>query len=431
MRKLHALLLSVFANPVASDVEDLACAIDTIEWQEYHAAYEAAAKATALEEGGERALSRAALAQQLLARTSNVTEVLSCNVGVVAGYYLLARLVSQEAVDSMGLFGGAGEGKTGLAYRLLQLALVFIFTLRNANRIPIEQAKAWGVTEHHIIPAIMHMRRGHDRRLRNDVRRFAPISPSFRDPELNIAVVSICAYPEDHPLALPKLTPPNREAYATRHGYALRLHLEHPVIGAHGLGVQHAKLATVLAYLQSNQFDWVAWLDCDSIIMNMNRTLDSIIYQYAQKLQETQQEDEHAADLPPICGEAIDEADALTGEWLDSWVTSDFQNESMIQIRRGADNAILAEAPQIGLAHGRLVDDQLEMDFEGGTLNAQIAWNVTHGLRRAQLLWDNGAKWVQQSAQDLQVQSCREPCRAKGPNCDTDLLDPEAGWPGN
>eukprot|EP00746_Dinoflagellata_sp_MGD_P138229 gnl/MRDRNA2_/MRDRNA2_71921_c0_seq1.p1 gnl/MRDRNA2_/MRDRNA2_71921_c0~~gnl/MRDRNA2_/MRDRNA2_71921_c0_seq1.p1 ORF type:complete len:1031 (-),score=175.29 gnl/MRDRNA2_/MRDRNA2_71921_c0_seq1:93-2975(-) len=34
-------------------------------------------------------------------------------------------------------------------------------------------------------------------------------------------------------------------------------------------------------YLRSGLYDWVAWLDCDSILMNMNRTLDSIVYKYA------------------------------------------------------------------------------------------------------------------------------------------------------
>ena len=417
MRKL---VLFLCLGSAVSDVEDLACAVDTLEWQEYHSAYEAAAKATALEDSAERDSARAALAEHLLLRTNNVTDVLSCNVGVIAGYYLLARLVSQEAVDTLGLLGGASEGQTGLAYRLLQMALIFIFTLRNANRVPTGPAKAWGVNEHLIIPAIMHMRRGQDHKRWNDLRKAVPISPSFRDPDLRIAIVSICAYPADHPLALPKLTPKNREAYAERHGYSLRLHLEHPVIGAHGLGVQHAKLATVLAYLQSNEFDWVAWLDCDSIIMNMNRTLDSVIYQYAQR------QDVQDSDVAPVCGEWTDEAEALVGEWHDSWVSGEFQDESIIEIRRGTGNEIYASAPQIGLVQGRVVDDQLEMDFEGGTLNAQIQWNTTlSGVHAVQLHWDNGARWFHKD-ESTGLGVCREPCREKGPSCDSKLLDPEA-----
>ncbi|CAJ1459487.1 unnamed protein product [Effrenium voratum] len=412
-----------------SGLEDLACAINRPEWQEFHATYEVAAKATAQEELDVRFAARTALAEQLLARTANISDVLSCNVGVVAGFYLLARLVDQEAVDTLGLTGRAPKGEAGLAYRLLQLALVFIFTLRNANRIPPIPGRAWGVTEHHIIPAIIHMRRGHDQKLRRDSRSLVPIAPSFRA-DLNIAVVSICAYPEDHPLALPKLTPSNREAYANRHGYALRLHLEHPVIGAHGLGVQHAKLATVLAYLQSNEFDWVAWLDCDSILMNLNRTLDSIIYQYAQRkaLEPTD------SDPALVCGQLPQSLDALTGDWLDSWVSDDFRDASTIQLFAGeTEETVYAEAAQIGLVHGRLQDDELELDFQGGRLRANIVWDGSGHAER--LEWENGAVWLRKAGAAAAPSKCREPCRRPGPGCDSELLDSdvnllitEEGW---
>ena len=398
----------VVVAATALDAE-LACQ-DTLEWNEYHAAYE-----RARDLNSERTSSRSFLAKHLLERTSNVTEVLSCNVGVVAGYYMLANLVLQE-VDPM---------ETGLAYRLLQLALIFIFTLRNANRIPTGPAKAWGVTEHHIIPLLMHMRQGNGQRLRSHVRKLVPISPKFRDPNLNIAIISICAYPADHPLALPKITPANRQAYADRHDYAIRLHLEHPIIGAHGLGVQHAKLATVLAYLQSNEFDWVAWLDCDSIIMNMNRTLDSIIYQYAQRTWIS--EDHIDSDRWPVCGEMSDPAMSILGEWLDSWAQSDFGGESIIRIRPSEEErAVWAEAPQIGSAHGRVESaNHLEMDFDEGSLRAEIVWNSTGNGMAIELLWENGARWLRIDSTDKRP--CREPCRQRGPGCDSELLDPEAG----
>ena len=421
LQRLPALLLAL-AEAVTFD-DDLACAVDRLEWKEYHAAFDMAARATAMDASSERTSAMVGLAEQLLARTANITEVLSCNVGVVAGYYILARLVSPMAVDTLGFAGGAPQGLAGLAYRLLQLALVFIFTLRNANRIPEAPAKAWGVTEHHIIPVIMHMRRGHDQRLRRQLRNLVPIAPSFRDPQLNIAVVSICAYPEDHPLALPRLTPSNRDAYAVRHGYSLRLHLEHPIIGAHGLGVQHAKLATVLAYLQSSKYDWVAWLDCDSIIMNMNRTLDSIIYQYAQQKRGSKDLDD-----APVCGERHgDDLDLLTGDWLDSWVADEFREEGVIRISRDGDaEEVEADAQQIGRSAGRLVDGRLEMDFPGGALRARIVWKEAEGIRKTadRLEWENGAVWLHRV--HASPVPCREPCREPGPGCNSSLLDPEA-----
>eukprot|EP00440_Ansanella_granifera_P002981 gb/GFBE01003252.1/.p1 GENE.gb/GFBE01003252.1/~~gb/GFBE01003252.1/.p1 ORF type:complete len:646 (+),score=120.52 gb/GFBE01003252.1/:1-1938(+) len=421
--------------------DGLACQLERQEWREYHAAFDAAARATAAEVPEERAAAAAGLAQQLLERTDNVTDVLSCNVGVIAGYYLLARLVSPVAVESLGLAGGAAEGEAGVAYRLLQLALVFIFTLRNANRIPEEPGRAWGVTEHAIIPAIMQMRRGQDLLLRRSLRRQVPIAPSFRDPNLRIAVVSICAYPEDHPLALPKLTPTNREAYTKRHDYANRLHMEPPIIGAHGLGVQHAKLATVLAYLQTNEFDWVAWLDCDSILMNMERTLDSVIYQYAQGKVDDRSDQQPA----PVCGEPPDEnhqADALVGEWLDSWISEEFRDASAVRITRTEeDAAVEAFAQQIGRVRGRLEGDDLELDFPDGPLKARIVWNDSEESIQApvaeRLEWENGAVWMHKAQEGKKAEPlpCREPCREPGPGCEADLLDPdvnllitEEGW---
>jgi len=336
---------------------------------------------------------------------------------------------------------GAADGEAGLAYRLLQLALVFIFTLRNANRIPEGPGEAWGISEQSVIPAIMQMRKGQESRMRRWLSRAAPISPSFRDHSLRIAVVSICAYPPNHTLALTKVTPANRDAYAQRHGYALRLHLEPPVIGAHGLGLQHAKLATVLSYLQAGDFDWVAWLDCDSIIMNMDRTLDSIIYQYAQRVDPPGEEMS-----APICGAAApgpedgSEID-LSGDWLDSWVPADLQEAAPVRLRHlrppqggagddGDGVAIEASAEQFGSAAGRLRGAELELDFPGGTLRGSVSarGDVHDGASRVE--WENGAVWRRRNAA-----ACRDPCRRLGPDeCrveldpDVNLLITEEAW---
>ncbi|CAE8742394.1 unnamed protein product [Polarella glacialis] len=368
-----------------------------------------------------------------MARTENISDVLTCNVGVVAGYYLLARLVSPLAIDSFGLAGGAPEGQAGLAYRLLQLALVFIFTLRNANRIPEGPARAWGVTEHVIIPPIMQMRRGQDVRLRSNLQHSVPIAPGFRDTNLRIAVVSICAYPVNHPLALPKVTPPNRDAYTRRHDYALRMHMEPPVIGAHGLGVQHAKLATVLAYLQSNEFDWVAWFDCDSILMNYERTLDSIIYQYAQRKVETPSSKKR---LPPVCGQTPnpdDQVKGIAGRWLDSWIQEEHRDEAAVLLSPSAsqEGGVVASAAQFGSAQGRLEEEALVLDFPDGPLRARIVREAS----TQRLEWENGAVWTRQVEEAEQDQDqdqeatgdqCREPCREPSdPGCGPELLDPE------
>eukprot|EP00927_Polykrikos_kofoidii_P012284 TRINITY_DN15288_c0_g1_i2.p1 TRINITY_DN15288_c0_g1~~TRINITY_DN15288_c0_g1_i2.p1 ORF type:complete len:859 (+),score=173.16 TRINITY_DN15288_c0_g1_i2:35-2611(+) len=209
------------------------------------------------------------LTKHLAARTSNVTEILQCNVGIVAGFHQLARY-------------SASVGEDWRAYRLLQLAMIWVFTLRNGIEVPEEAAKEWA-TRSDLIAQEIRLLRGR-LRLEQERRltRLPYVSPTFRQPGLRVAVVSICAYPEDHPLVLRLLTPENRRAYADRHGYSLHVHMEHPMPNL-GVHIQHAKLALVAGYLRSGKYDWVAWLDCDSIIMNMNKTLDAVIHRYARR----------------------------------------------------------------------------------------------------------------------------------------------------
>eukprot|EP00933_Yihiella_yeosuensis_P060477 TRINITY_DN63239_c0_g1_i1.p1 TRINITY_DN63239_c0_g1~~TRINITY_DN63239_c0_g1_i1.p1 ORF type:complete len:862 (-),score=141.54 TRINITY_DN63239_c0_g1_i1:117-2702(-) len=214
------------------------------------------------------------LALSLAERTSDVSKVLQCNVGVIAGYHLLARRY-------------VASGDDWKAYRLLQLALIYVFTLRNALQVPEDAGRDWATRTDSIVQEIKILKarlsKGQQRRL----ARLPEVSTSLRIPGLRIAVVSICAYPKDHPLVLRVLTPENRRLYAERHGYSFHVHMEHPMPDE-GIHIQHSKLQLVADYLRSGNYDWVAWLDCDSILMNLNHTLDSIVYRYARQIARTQ-----------------------------------------------------------------------------------------------------------------------------------------------
>lgn len=376
-----------------AEVRQLGCRVDRPEWRRYREAYE-----TALERRSFG--TRRTLAFELLDRTSNVSDVLTCNVGVIAGYHLLAQL--------------AGPNAEFLQYRLLQLALIFIFTLRNANRIPEAQASAWGTSERAIIPWIMHLRRLAEERALRERAAHVPVSPQLRDKDLRVGVVSICAYPEDAAIALPRVTPKNREDYALRHDYAARVHMEPPVIGAHGLGIQHAKLATVLVYLESGEFDWVAWFDCDSLLMNMNKTLDSIIYQYARGAPDDTSD--HAQPCTAV--------DDVVGQWRDSWADA---SDAPVEIQKIDDyGAVRASAPQFGVADGFGRPGQLEMNFPGEATPLTAEVRRDGGVQ--QLHWDNGAVWERDAAGGS---GCRPACSTAA-DCPApegvDLLITEEGW---
>jgi len=283
--------------------------------------------------------------------------------------------------------------------------LVFIFTLRNANRIPPSPGRLWQISEQHVIPFIGHIKKTTMEQDQFSLVRGShvhEIAPTFRAPELRIAIVGICAYPDDHPLALKDITPGNREAYAERHGYQSRMHTEPPVIGGN-IQIQHAKLATMLHYILSGDFDWVVWFDCDSIIMNHHRTLDSIIYQYAQ--------------VPrSVTGRN------LTGNWSDTWAPHD----APIEIFHSINGSLLARAPQIGQVSGQVVDVDVEVAFTSGALKAQFQ-EAPDGLA---LQWENGAVWYRVSRDREDGGGCLsvDDCPGLALDPEIDLFITEEGW---
>lgn len=208
------------------------------------------------------------LVLSLAERTANVSLILQCNVGVIAGYHLLARRY-------------VAAGDDWKAYRLLQLALIYVFTLRNALRVPEEAARDWATRTDRIVSEIKILKERLHQEQQRRYLRLPQVDPTLRI-DLGIAVVSICAYPPEHPLVLRNITPSNRKSYGLLHDYDVHVHYEHPMPGK-GVHIQHSKLQLVAHYLRSGIYDWVAWFDCDSIIMNLNRTLDSIIFRYARR----------------------------------------------------------------------------------------------------------------------------------------------------
>eukprot|EP00971_Amphidinium_carterae_P249626 4954829-Amphidinium_carterae.2 len=85
-----ALVISQQAACEELDSALFACDFSREEWRSYYHAYEHAAFATALEDDEKRSQARASFARELLERTSNITDILTCNVGVIAGYFIIA-----------------------------------------------------------------------------------------------------------------------------------------------------------------------------------------------------------------------------------------------------------------------------------------------------------------------------------------------------
>eukprot|EP00931_Biecheleriopsis_adriatica_P104681 TRINITY_DN79321_c0_g1_i1.p1 TRINITY_DN79321_c0_g1~~TRINITY_DN79321_c0_g1_i1.p1 ORF type:complete len:454 (-),score=80.89 TRINITY_DN79321_c0_g1_i1:15-1376(-) len=102
------------------------------------------------------------------------------------------------------------------------------------------------------------------------------VSHDFRRRDLRVAIVSLCAYPADHPL--PRLSTSNQGKYAERHGYTYIVERElvdtkrPPAWG---------KIKLVEREVESGRWDWVVWADCDTYFMNMSVTVESVLYTHA------------------------------------------------------------------------------------------------------------------------------------------------------
>ena len=195
---------------------------------------------------------------------SNHTKVFECNVGVIAGYSLIGERAWLR-------------GDLQLAYRSYQMAMIFVYTLRFKQTIPTRFELEWRVSRNDIVRSIQHLKS----LTHMDTQVASWVSPAYRDQSLRIGIVSMCAYPENHPLILKQITLLNRKGYAAKHGYNAVVSLTHPLGPSSTVDVQHSKLAFMHGLMITDAYDWLMWTDCDSIIVNHARTIDSIIHQHA------------------------------------------------------------------------------------------------------------------------------------------------------
>lgn len=197
---------------------------------------------------------------------------LDCRMGAATVFFRLGRLYLQR-------------GYAQRAANLFQLAMsMFWDTSRAENGMQCLQYELWGIRW---FEDFMEVYLGHAARLQRNSLVMLPhpkhwqVPSSHRDPSLRIAVFSLCDYSVDSPMHwLLDRSRRNREAYCQRHGYGLEwtsqrpasLRSRHPVWG---------QLAGPLELLSGGQYDWVMSMDCDALFVNMDTTIDSLLYRFA------------------------------------------------------------------------------------------------------------------------------------------------------
>lgn len=199
---------------------------------------------------------------------------LQCRLGVGSIFFRLGRQYLQL-------------GYAQRAANLFQLAMsMFWDAHRDENGIQCLQYEMWGVRW---FDQFMELYLGHAAALRRNDAAMLPhpatrrVPLDFRDPSLRIAVFSLCDYAPESPMRwLLARSRENRNAYCGRHGYTVewtdrlpaRAKSRHPVWG---------QLAGPLELMEApgSQLDWVMSMDCDSLFVNMDVTLDHVLYRFA------------------------------------------------------------------------------------------------------------------------------------------------------
>ncbi len=123
---------------------------------------------------------------------TNHTRALECASGVIAGYAFLGDYF--YSLDRE------------ISYRSFQMAIIFVYTLREKHQIiPVTSEIEWQVSRSSIVRYIQQLKL---------VQQYTTPKVIRSVDSLRIALVSICAYPKDHPLILKDITPLNRKRYA-------------------------------------------------------------------------------------------------------------------------------------------------------------------------------------------------------------------------
>lgn len=221
---------------------------------------------------------RRILADSLTVATEDLKVAHQCTLGIASAYRVLGLT---HAVDPTAT-GRAHRRALQVGLRFMHLAsnwLTYAF-VEHDHDVSYIDGSAWPITlqesaeEHRVVMSLLEAdgrAAGHRSRLQ--------VPFDYRHPSLSIAIVSLCAYPEGHPL--PRYAPSNHRLYAQKHGYDYFVKMDRVDDGRpHAWG----KVKLMLEYVKLRRWDWVMWADCDVYFMNLTVTLDSILFRYGADL---------------------------------------------------------------------------------------------------------------------------------------------------
>jgi hypothetical protein len=205
-------------------------------------------------------------------------DAFTCSIGVASLFRTLSLTLMHQA-ESESTLVYQYRWLNHRALRLMHIAmnwLTYAFVVNGRNDGRWVDESTWPITIHAINEEETLLKRNLDKTGgSSSVPTLQEVPLTFRDPKLRIAIVSVCDYPPGNPL--PSLSKSNRELYAQRHGYTLfeareRFDRNRPHAWA--------KVTIMIEASLLPDVDWLLWFDCDTYFMNLNVTLDYVLYKY-------------------------------------------------------------------------------------------------------------------------------------------------------
>jgi len=201
---------------------------------------------------------------------------LECRMGVATVFYRLGHQYLQM-------------GYAQRAANLFQLAMSMFWDVSRAQHgMDCLQLDLWGVKW---FDEFMETYLQHAARLRRNDLSMLPypghwqVPADYRNPSLRIAVFSLCDYSVESSMHwLLTRSQQNRHAYCQRHGYGNEWTSQRPALSQnrHPVWGQIAGPLELMEQMES-RYDWVMSMDCDSMFVNMDVTIDFLLYRFAAR----------------------------------------------------------------------------------------------------------------------------------------------------
>lgn len=226
---------------------------------------------------GRFAEAKAVLATAADATTSDVRSAFRCSLGIAALFRALAFAFCADTH----LEGRALRRANQIGLRFLHVAMNWLTHtfVSTGHDQPLIDGSAWPISIQEInddLTAVANALRSSGPLGHAPTAAGSMVPVTYSRPQLRIAIVSLCAYPPEHPL--PKYSASNQGLYAERHGYS---HILDRTLVETKRPPAWTKIKLVEREVRSGDWDWVVWADCDTYFMNMTVTLESVLYTFA------------------------------------------------------------------------------------------------------------------------------------------------------